>query len=162
MREFYPLIFSAIGIGILGLVEIALLFLLNRPWWHRRWIRNAAWMLPLFGILMVGLWGIGIVNSQDWLTALAAIMTALTFILEVALMVSLPFSGIMHLVGWLVGRLRKAYHGPVDPVIDPSQDRGSRATGDYRRFRHRRIRLRLDRHQPARDPNHLPKPAASV
>ena len=118
MREFYPLIFSAIGIGILGLVEIALLYLLNRPWWHRRWIRNASWILPLFGIVMVGLWGIGMVNSQDWLIGVAAVMTALTFILEVALMASLPLSGMMHLVDWLVGRLRKAHNCPDDPVVD--------------------------------------------
>ncbi len=118
MREFFPLIFSAIGIAILGLVEIGLMYLLNRPWWHRRWMRNASWMLPLFGILMVGLWGIGIVNSQDWLTGLAAVMTALTFIMEIALMVSLPLSGMMHLVGWLVGRLRRAHKCPDDPVVD--------------------------------------------
>jgi hypothetical protein len=121
MREFYPLIFSAIGIAILGLVEIALLLLLNRPWWHRRWIRNAAWMLPLFGILMVGLWGIGVVNSQDWLTGLAAYLTAFTFILEVALMVSLPLSGGMHLVGWLVGHIRKAHRRPDAPVVDSTR-----------------------------------------
>jgi len=118
MREFYPLIFSAIAIGLFGAVEIALLFLLNRPWWRRRWIRHASWLLPLFGITMVLLWGIGIVNSQDWLVGVAAVATALTFVLEIALMLSLPLSGGVHLIGWLLGYCRKVHRKPPDPVID--------------------------------------------
>ena len=34
-------------------------------------------MLPVFGIAVVILWGIGIVHSQDWLVGIAAVTTAL-------------------------------------------------------------------------------------
>lgn len=105
MREFFPLIFSLIAIGVFGLVEILLLALVNRPWWSRRWVRRVSWGLPVFGILMVLLWGMGQFYFVSWLRMPASILAVVAFVLEVALMLSLPVSGIIHLAYWVTDRV---------------------------------------------------------
>ena len=105
MREFYPIIFATIAILLVGLIEILLLAALNRPWWRKKAIRRASWMLPLFGVIMVVLWGIGEYNAKNWLAYPAAITAVLIFVLEVALMLSLPLSGVIHLAGWAVEKI---------------------------------------------------------
>jgi len=104
MRVFFPLIFSMIAILLAGLVEIGLLFLLNRPWWAKKTIRTASWSLPLFGMAMVLLWGVGEYYTKDWLAYPGAILAVVTFVSEVALMVSLPLSGAIHFFHWLVDK----------------------------------------------------------
>ena len=81
MREFFPLIFSLVAIGVVGLIEVLLLALANRPWWARRWIRRASWGLPLFGIVMVFLWGLGQFYGLPWLRMPAAILAVVPFVL---------------------------------------------------------------------------------
>ncbi|MDH3889638.1 MAG: metallophosphoesterase [candidate division Zixibacteria bacterium] len=105
MREFFPLIFSLIAIGVIGLIEILLLALANRPWWSRPWVRRVSWGLPLFGILMVLVWGLGQYYAVTWLRSPAAVLAVLSFVLEVALMLSLPVSGVIHLAHWVVDRV---------------------------------------------------------
>lgn len=105
MREFFPLIFSLIAIALLGLIEILLLAVANRPWWSRRWVRRVSWGLPLFGILMVLLWGMGQYYYVTWLRMPAAILAVVAFVLEVALMLSLPITGIIHFVNWVTDRV---------------------------------------------------------
>lgn len=105
MREFFPLIFSLVAIAVVGLIQVLLLALANRPWWARRWIRRASWGLPLFGILMVFLWGWGQFYGLPWLGMPAAILAVVAFVLEVALMLSLPVSGVIHLAHWVTDRV---------------------------------------------------------
>lgn len=117
MREFFPLLFSLVAIGLLGLIEILLLAVANRPWWSRRWVRRVSWGLPLFGILMVLLWGMGQYYFVTWLRMPAAILAVIAFVLEVALMLSLPITGIIHLVNWVtdqVVRRRRRAPSKVD------------------------------------------------
>lgn len=89
---------------ITGGTAILLLYLLNRVWWRIRPVRVAALTLPIVGVLSIILWGIGIYNSIDWLILPTAAVGALAFILEVALMISLPFSGVIHLIDHLFDR----------------------------------------------------------
>ncbi len=98
MRIFLPLMFAVVVILLFGLTEIALLRFLNRTWWNNKYIRTAAWSLPLFGTAMVLLWGLGEYYTRNWLAYPSATLTAMTFILEVCLMLSLPLSGIFHFV----------------------------------------------------------------
>jgi len=105
MREFFPLIFSLVAIGVVGLIEILLLALANRPWWAQRWVRRLSWGLPLFGILAVFVWGLGQFYGVAWLRLPAAILAVVAFVLEVALMLSLPVSGVIHLVHWVTDRI---------------------------------------------------------
>ncbi len=105
MREFLPLIASLVAIAFVGLIEILLLALANRPWWARRWIRRSSWGLPLFGIVMVFLWGLGQFYGLPWLGMPAAILAVVAFVLEAALMLSLPVSGVIHLAHWVTDRV---------------------------------------------------------
>lgn len=117
MQELFPIIISSIAITIFGGIEIGLLALLNRPWWRTRWIRRTALLLPVGGITLVALWGLAAYNSLDWLATVAALGAVLAFVCEVALMLSLPLSGMVHLVGWVMSRMRprpKQSDAPVD------------------------------------------------
>ena len=105
MRNFFPIIFGTVFILFFGLVEILLMRLLNREWWRRKIIRRSAWGLPLAGIIAVILWGIGEYHSVSWLAVPSALVVVLTFVLEVALMLSLPISGAIHFVNWAADRI---------------------------------------------------------
>ncbi|MFH1688068.1 MAG: metallophosphoesterase [bacterium] len=118
MREFFPLVALVIAIGLVGGIGILMLFALNRPWWKRRWIRRTSWMLPLSGILMVGLWGLSVYNSWDWLATGAAVLAVVVFVAEMALMLSLPFSGLVHLADWLTGLFVRRHARKVPEAID--------------------------------------------
>ncbi|TET94263.1 MAG: hypothetical protein E3J26_04865 [Candidatus Zixiibacteriota bacterium] len=104
MRIFLPLIFAAVVILVFGLIEVLLLRFLNRTWWENKYLRTAAWGLPLFGTAIVLLWGLGEYYTQNWLVYPASVLAALTLILEVCLMFSLPLSGLIHFVHWGVDR----------------------------------------------------------
>lgn len=88
-------IFSSSIVLIFGLVEVVLLRLLHRDWWQKRWIRWSAIGLPVVGVGGVGLWLIGEYNSLYWLVYPGAIASVIAFVLEVCLMLSLPFSGLL-------------------------------------------------------------------
>ncbi len=118
MRSLFPIIFSIILIAIFGVLQLLFFKYLNRQWWRKRWIRRAAWMLPLMGAVSVVLWGYGEYTRTDWLAYPGAIMAVLAFIVEVGLTLSLPVSGLFHFVNWafdkLAGRRRTPNKGVVD------------------------------------------------
>ena len=68
MRILFPLIFSAVFILLIGGIQVLLLRFLNKAWWDRKIIRRAAIFLPLFGVMMVVVWGFGEYYARDWLT----------------------------------------------------------------------------------------------
>jgi len=107
MRSFYPLIFAIVFILSVGIVEILLLFLLNKVWWKKKLIRRAAIGLPIFGSIMVLLWGLGEYHTISWLSLIGAVLAVMAFVSEVALMLSLPVSGVMHLIHSLVDFIAK-------------------------------------------------------
>jgi len=111
VRSFYPLVFAIVFILFFGIIEIALLRLLNKVWWQRRLIRRAAMGLPLVGSLMVLLWALGEFYTISWLAFIGAILAVLAFVSEVALMLSLPVSGAMHLIHSLSFFLSKKRKG---------------------------------------------------
>lgn len=121
MRLYFPLIFSVVLILIFGTLEILLLRFLNRDWWQRRWIRRAAWGLPLFGIVGVVVWGIGEYIASDWLAYPGGVLAALAFVLEFALMLSLPVSGLLHLVGRLIDRVATSKEDRNESLADPNR-----------------------------------------
>jgi len=119
MSVYYHIIFlGSMIILILGLIEIALIRFLRRDWWHRRWIKRAAIGLPIAGVVCIILWSVGTVRDIRWVLAIGATGTSLTFVLEIALMCSLPFSGALGLLGrlldWLHRRNAAKTARPVD------------------------------------------------
>ncbi|MFH1373117.1 MAG: metallophosphoesterase [bacterium] len=116
MRIFLPVVFVAVVILVLGLVSCLLLWGLNRPWWRRKIIRRAAIGLPLSGIITIILWSVGEYTGQKWLAFAAAIITNLAVVLQLCLIISLPFSGLVHLVRWVFGRLSPADQDSDQPL----------------------------------------------
>lgn len=98
MRNFYPIVFAVVFILSVGIVEILLLWLLNKVWWKRQLIRRGAIALPLVGSVMVLAWGLGEYHAISWLAYIGAVLAVLAFMSEVALMLSLPISGVIHLL----------------------------------------------------------------
>ncbi|MGH8016121.1 MAG: metallophosphoesterase, partial [Candidatus Zixiibacteriota bacterium] len=111
MRSFYPIVFAIVFILVVGIVEIALLRLLNKVWWKRALIRRGAIALPLLGSLMVLVWGLGEYHTISWLAYIGAVLAVLAFMCEVALMLSLPISGVIHLLHTLKVYLAKKRNG---------------------------------------------------
>ncbi len=121
MRTFYPLIFAIVFILFVGIIEIALLRLLNEVWWKRRLIRRGAIGLPIFGSTMVLVWGLGEFHTISWLAFIGAVLAVLAFMCELALMLSLPFSGVIHLMHTLKIHLAKKKRGGSDTAVDENR-----------------------------------------
>ena len=114
MSELFPALFSAVMVSILGAIEIFLIWSLNRPWWKKRWIRNSAICLPVSGMGGILFWALAVVASPagSHLRSIGAIITSVVVIFELALMFSLPISGILHHIHftqeWLSKKFRRA------------------------------------------------------
>jgi predicted MPP superfamily phosphohydrolase len=94
---FFVIITATVVLG-LGLIEILLLRLLNRDWWEKKIVRRLAWSLPVVGLCSLILVGVGGYYRLDWLTFPSAALGGTALILEVSLMLSLPVSGLIHLL----------------------------------------------------------------
>ena len=103
-RVFFFVIFVAAVILFFGLAQLLLLRHLNRVWWERRWLRRLAWSLPTIGIIFFVLAVIGEYYRAGWLAFISAPVAALAVIAEISLMLSLPISGLIHLVDRLITR----------------------------------------------------------
>lgn len=121
MRSFYPLIFAIAFILCVGIIEIALLRLLNKVWWKRPLVRRGAIALPIIGSIMVLVWGLGEYHTISWLAYIGAVLAVLAFMCEVALMLSLPFSGVIHLIHSLKVRLAKKRNGARGSGVDENR-----------------------------------------
>ncbi len=119
MRVFVPLLFAVAFILILGFIEVLLLRFLNRPWWEKKWVRRAALFLPLIGTGFVLAWGLSEYYKVTWLVTPSAALAALSAILLVGLMFSLPVSGLIHLVQWLLSRRSQGDGREPAGEIDP-------------------------------------------
>ncbi len=123
MRVYFPVIFSMVTIAILSGFEIFLLKKLHRDWWQYRRVRQLSYGIPLAGIAGLTLWASGIALEVDVLVTVGASLTAGILVLGLALMISLPLSGVFHIVDRLIGlllRRRNARRGE-DALPDPGR-----------------------------------------
>jgi predicted MPP superfamily phosphohydrolase len=74
---------------------LAIIFLkrLNRGWWELRWIRSIAYLIPIFGGICILLWAIGVQLNFSSMHAIGASGAALTVVIQIAMLLSLPISG---------------------------------------------------------------------
>lgn len=107
MRIFFPIIFAAVLVLICGGLQALMLALLNRVWWRKRLLRLTSLLLPVAGMLAVGLWGLGEYVNQTWLSLPMSLLAILVFVAELGLVLSLPVSGIIHGVGHLIAHFRR-------------------------------------------------------
>lgn len=116
MRILFLAIFSTVAILLLGLIEVFLLKYLTKSWWRKKYIKIAAIGLPIFGTIMVIIWGMAAYNQIRPLYSIVAIMAVMTFVLEVCLMLSLPLSGIFQYINNKIDKFKKskAQDHPLD------------------------------------------------
>lgn len=104
---FSPIAFGIFCILFFGFIEVALIRFLNRRWWSLKWVRLAAWSLPLAGILAILVWGLSEYLSYSALGYVSSIVLLLILVAEIALMLSLPISGAVHLLHTLTDHWRR-------------------------------------------------------
>lgn len=107
MRVYFPVLFSMVVIAILGGLEIFLLKKIHRDWWQYRKVRQISYGIPLAGITGLMLWASGILLEIDILVDVGATLTSFILVLGLALMISLPLSGMFHVVDRTAARLLK-------------------------------------------------------
>lgn len=93
---FFPIIFSIIAIALLSAIEIVLLRILHKDWWRHLWVRWGSWFMPILGCAAIVVWTSGIFLDAMWMVEAGAYLAAAVFITGIALMLSLPFSALMH------------------------------------------------------------------
>lgn len=104
---------------IIGLLQILLLWGFNRDWWRRKLIRWTSLFLPVVTLVAMGLWGLGEYYQNQWFSRPGMLLTALAFVLQFALLLSLPISGVFHLINRLVDYLIR--HRKTDTAIDSNR-----------------------------------------
>lgn len=97
MSRLFPLIFAVVVFSAVAGIDILLLKYLHPDWWKKRAVRYPALLVMPGGVLFVGIWMIGIYAGAAWLSYFGAFMAASVFLLLLATLVSLPFSGIVHI-----------------------------------------------------------------
>jgi uncharacterized protein len=107
MRVFLPVLFSIVVIAVLSALEISFLKKLHADWWRRKWVRIAAYAVPLFGSVGLLLWTYGIWYHSRLLMSVGAYLSATVFVIGIALMLSLPVSGFMHFMSRRLSARRK-------------------------------------------------------
>ena len=101
------IIFSFSIILFFGLLQIVFFRLFNKEWWQKKWLRILSWSLPVVGMFALFLWGFGEYTTRDYISFPGAVLAVLTFILEFCLILSLPFSGILHGINHIIERFSK-------------------------------------------------------
>jgi len=127
MVEFYPVIFGASVLTILSVLEILFIRLLNRRWWKYRLIRRGSIILPLVGLGGIAIWTAGIFALKKTIMIIGATLAALDLVLLLALLLSLPVSGIFNLIIDFLEYRRRRKQGRAKADISrdevPSPDR---------------------------------------
>lgn len=98
MRSFYPLIFAAVMSLITSGIIIFLLRFLHHDWWREKAVRYPAIILAAGGLFSLIIWVTGIFIDLRPVSFIGAILATGIFLLQLSLVISLPFSGLLHLL----------------------------------------------------------------
>ncbi len=123
MRVYFPILFSMVVIAILSGLEILLLKKLHRDWWQFRKVRQLSYGIPIAGIAGLLLWASGIAMEIDLLVAVGATLTSVILVLGMALMISLPLSGVFHVIDRVVAwiSMKRNERRGVEILPDPKR-----------------------------------------
>lgn len=121
MHSLFPVLFASFWILVLGIVDFLFLRLLNKVWWKKRWVKICAVAVPIFGLLAVVAWGVGVFRGVEWMATGGGIILALVFATEVCLLLTLPISGILHGADYLLRRRAQRYQPKPDSEVDPKR-----------------------------------------
>ena len=118
MRVFYPVFFSMAVITVFSLVEITLLKRMHASWWTRRWIRISSYAIPVMGFCALTAWSAGIFSNARAIALAGSYATAAVLIIGLALMLSLPLSGLLHRITARGDTRREGASVPVPRLIE--------------------------------------------
>ena len=107
MSVFYPLLFSVILFSLFGLICWALLVALNHPWWKFKFAKRGILAIPLAGVFFALIWAGAFYSDQKWLILPGAVGVSFIVILQITLIFSLPLSGLVHGIIYIVKKIRK-------------------------------------------------------
>jgi len=106
---------TAMALPILWIVITLLVITLHRQWWRSRAVRQTLWIVPTVSLLIVGGWVLATWYEVEMLAGILGVAAATLLVVSIALVVSLPFSGVVlvleRLVRWLGERGGKAAAG---------------------------------------------------
>jgi predicted MPP superfamily phosphohydrolase len=115
MSRFGPLIFAVFVFSAFAGINVLLLKYLHPDWWKKRAIRYPALLSMPVGVFFVGIWMIGVYAGMAGLSRFGQQALMSVFLLLLATLVSLPFSGIVHigtrLFAFLKFKMRKTDTG---------------------------------------------------
>jgi predicted MPP superfamily phosphohydrolase len=119
MTELYPVFFATAVIFILSGIVILFFRLLNRRWWQKRWIRRSSLLLPLAGMVAILVWTLGIFALKKTVMIIGSSLAALSMVLILALLLSLPISGIINFINDWIEKREKKSRGEVPVKAEP-------------------------------------------
>ncbi|PKK83998.1 MAG: hypothetical protein CVT49_06110 [candidate division Zixibacteria bacterium HGW-Zixibacteria-1] len=93
-----PFIFGILILLILTIVNILMLKYLNKAWWQKKFIRITVVLLPVIGLIGSIVWGMGYQAKSIWMSKIGSILVILIAISLLALIMALPFSGLLNLI----------------------------------------------------------------
>jgi hypothetical protein len=121
MSEFYPVIFGLIFMGILGGAVALFLKAFNPLWWRLRWIKRVIVLTTAIGCIAIISWALGIAYGIRLMLSLGATAAALTIIILIALILSLPLSGLIHGLGWIGKKISQKIQKAEIRTFDPQR-----------------------------------------
>ncbi len=116
MRQFYLALAAGTFVLLLALGQVVLLRVLNTIWWRKKVLKRLSLGLFFFTLAVTISWAaVAYFKISTTLTYICATATSLAAVLSFALLVSLPFSGVLNTIEYWITRLRaKRAPQPVD------------------------------------------------
>jgi uncharacterized protein len=105
MSEFYPIVVGILFIGLLGSAVTLFFKVFNPPWWRKLWIKRAVGITTTVGGIAIICWALGMAYGIRLLLAFGTTTAALTIIVLIALILSLPVSGLIHGISWIMKKM---------------------------------------------------------
>ncbi len=121
MKISFQLLVPLLLILFFGILQVIFFRVFAKGWWEHKIIRRISWSLPLIGTLMLIVWGIGRYYGLIWLSYPGAILVAIVFLVEIALVFSLPFSGVIHLSHFLTEKYVKYKIRKNPEIVDSNR-----------------------------------------
>jgi predicted MPP superfamily phosphohydrolase len=107
MDRIFPVLLSTFSFVVITTATVLLLKFLHSVWWRQKWIKVTIMVIPLTGIAGSLVWYLGYVINNRQISHSAAVTTAFIFMLMFSLLLSLPLSGLVHLILKLVGYYKR-------------------------------------------------------
>ncbi len=121
MRIIGPFIFSLCVLTFLGLLVILLLKYINKDWWEHRRVRIIAKALPIAGGVAIVFWLLGYFTKNIPISSFGSTTTVVILITFLALIISLPFSGVFNSINRWLSRKRERTQTDVTSKVDTTR-----------------------------------------